>query len=73
MVCAVECYDKKNLRAPLMAMCATFNSMFTKYSSFVKEAKDGNESASLLGACLKEALTVVNILLFFFNLTNKFY
>ncbi len=59
MVCAVECYDKKNLRAPLMAMCATYNSMFTKYSSFVKEAKDGSDSASLLGVCIKEALAVV--------------
>jgi len=63
MVCAVETYDKKNLRAPLMAMCATYNSMFTKYCSFVKEAKDGSESTSLLGECLKEALTVVTILL----------
>jgi len=66
MVCAVECYDKKNLRAPLMAMCATYNSMFTKYASFVKEAKDGNDSASLLGSCIKEAISIVNLFLIFF-------
>jgi len=66
MICAAESYDKKNLRAPLMAFCATFNSLFTKYCSFVKEAKDGNDSSSLLGICLKEALTVVKIF-FYFN------
>lgn len=71
MVCAVECYDKKNLRAPLMAMCATYNSMFTKYCSFVKEAKDGNEAASLLGVCMKDALTVVNFIFSIFTNNNK--
>jgi hypothetical protein len=58
MVCAVESYDKKNLKNPIMAFCATYNNIFTKYVSLVREAKD-EDLNNLLGTCLKEALEVV--------------
>jgi len=62
MICAVETYDKTNLKKPLMAFCATYNSMFTKYISLVKEASNGNDSSSLLEICMREALaTVINL------------
>lgn len=69
MVCAIESYDKKTLRSPIMSLCATYNNIFTKYVSLVREAKQKENGESdidgLLSSCLNEALVVVRNLLIF--------
>lgn len=72
MICAIETFEKKSIKNPIMAFCATYNDIFTKYISLVKETPELKDVPNLLGDCLKESLSSVNyfFLILFFSFTR---